>query len=141
MMQDTMLEVRSLEVAIRHRKVIMDVSFSIGRGETLALIGESGSGKSMTASAIMGLLPAGLIMAGHSQVLLAGEPLPLGDEARMRQIRGRRIGMIFQDPMSCLNPYMSVGKQVDESLRRLGIGRPVHHHYHFVPEEPDAGHW
>ena len=132
MMQDTMLEVRSLEVAIRRRKVITDVSFAIGRGETLALIGESGSGKSMTASAIMGLLPAGLIMAGHSQVLLAGEPLPLGDEARMRQIRGRRIGMIFQDPMSCLNPYMSVGKQVDESLRRLGIGSAAERHARIV---------
>ncbi|HEY0919313.1 dipeptide ABC transporter ATP-binding protein [Devosia sp.] len=122
-MTEGMLEVRALAVAIGNRPVVSEVNFTLPRGQTLAIIGESGSGKSMTAAAIMGLLPAGLRLASHSEVLLGGKPLPLRDESLMRRIRGRRMAMIFQDPMSCLNPYMTVGAQIAEALRHLGVRR------------------
>ncbi len=116
-----MLEVRSLDVELAGRKLVQDLSFSLDSGRTLALIGESGSGKSMTAAAVMGLLPPGIEASPRTRILLAGEPLPLGDERRMRALRGRRMGIVFQDPMSCLNPFMTAGRQIEESLERLGI--------------------
>ncbi len=92
------------------------VSFDIGRGEVVALVGESGSGKSMTSLAIARLLAApGRIASGS--VTFDGEPLHALGESAMRRIRGARIGMIFQEPMSSLNPLLTVGEQVAESLR------------------------
>lgn len=114
-----MLEVRSLDIMLGERKLVEDVSFTIENGASLAVIGESGSGKSMTAAAIMGILPPGINISPRSQILLNGVPLPLSNEREMRALRGRKMGMVFQDPMSCLNPYMTVGDQIDESLRRL----------------------
>ena len=115
-----MLEVRRLDVEAAGRRLVQDLSFTVERGKTLALIGESGSGKSMTAAAVMGLLPPGVSASARTRVLLGGDVLPLGDERQMRALRGRRMSIVFQDPMSCLNPYMTVGGQVDEALRRLG---------------------
>ncbi|RMF73098.1 MAG: ABC transporter ATP-binding protein, partial [Planctomycetota bacterium] len=99
--------------------VVDQVGFELHRGKTLALVGESGSGKSLTALAIMRLLPAGARVAAGETWLgttnLLGRPA-----SAMRDIRGVRIGMIFQEPMTCLNPVMSIGQQVAEPLR-------VHH--------------
>jgi oligopeptide/dipeptide ABC transporter ATP-binding protein len=99
------------------------VSFDIGRGEVVALVGESGSGKSMTSLAIARLLARpGRIASGG--VFFDGQPLHTLDESAMQQIRGARIGMIFQEPMSSLNPLLTVGEQVAESLRvHRGLSR------------------
>ncbi len=92
------------------------VSFELNRGETFALLGESGCGKSMTALSLMRLLPdVGRITAGR--VELQGQDLLRLPEREMRRIRGARLGMIFQEPMSSLNPVLSVGEQISESLR------------------------
>lgn len=99
-------------------RAVDGVSFDIRRGETFALLGESGCGKSMTALSIMQLVPApaGRIVAGS--VLLDGQDLLALPEAAMRRIRGSRIAMIFQEPMTSLNPVLTIGDQIGESLRR-----------------------
>jgi oligopeptide/dipeptide ABC transporter ATP-binding protein len=99
------------------------ISFHIREGEAVALVGESGSGKSMTARSIMGLVPSppGKLLEG--EVLFEGRDLTKLDESQLRQVRGDRISMVFQDPMTFLNPVMSVGDQVSEAIRahkRLG---------------------
>ena len=92
------------------------VSFELRPGETLCLVGESGCGKSMTALAIMRLVPEpGRI--GGGRVLLRGEDLAARDEGAMRQVRGNSISMIFQEPMTALNPVYTVGEQIAEPLR------------------------
>ena len=116
------LEIADLDIAIAGRRVVRDLSLSIAPGETMALIGESGSGKSMTAAAVMGLLPRGARIAEHSRLRFDGVPLSPEDEAAMRPLRGRAMSMVFQDPMSCLNPFMVVAGQIDEALQRLGAG-------------------
>ncbi|MEJ2687584.1 MAG: ATP-binding cassette domain-containing protein, partial [Gammaproteobacteria bacterium] len=99
-------------------RAVDDVSFDIRRGETFALLGESGCGKSMTALSIMRLLPepGGRIDGGH--IMLDGQDLLALPEVAMRDVRGGRIGMIFQEPMTSLNPVLTVGRQIDESVRR-----------------------
>jgi peptide/nickel transport system ATP-binding protein len=121
MTRNAVLDVGRLSVNAGTTPILRDVTFSLEAGRTLALIGESGSGKSMTALAILGLLPGGITYAAGSRIAFAGAPLPLGDEQRMRPLRGRQIGAVFQDPMACLNPFMRVGRQIDEALVRLGI--------------------
>jgi peptide/nickel transport system ATP-binding protein len=115
-----LLAVRGLSIKAGDKLLLSGVDLEIGRGRTLALIGESGSGKSMTALAAMGLLPIGVALAGGT-IALEGEPLPLADERRMAPIRGRRMAIVFQDPMACLNPFMTVGAQVEESLAHAGM--------------------
>lgn len=117
-----LLDVRDLEVKLYTRAgtatAIDRLSFSVGERETVALVGESGCGKSMTALAIMGLLPDPPARLTAGQVLLNGRDLaPLGERA-MQDVRGRQISMIFQDPMSSLNPVTTVGAQLTEILRR-----------------------
>ena len=93
------------------------VSLSIERGQTFALLGESGCGKSMTALAIMRLLPdGGAIVDG--EVRIEGEELTRMTEAEMRDLRGGRLAMIFQEPATSLNPVLTVGRQIGESLAR-----------------------
>ncbi|MDM3871040.1 ABC transporter ATP-binding protein [Porticoccus sp. W117] len=96
-------------------RVVEDVSFTLERGQTLSLVGESGCGKSLTAFALLQLLPPfGKILSGS--VCLQGENLASMDEAQLQKIRGNRISMIFQEPMSALNPVFPVGVQVAEAL-------------------------
>jgi peptide/nickel transport system ATP-binding protein len=118
---DPLLAVRDLSVEFQTRKgvarVLEGVSFSLGRGRTLGLVGESGCGKSMTALAIMRLIPdpPGRITAGH--VRFEGTDLLRLDDAAMRDIRGNRVSMIFQEPMTSLNPVFTVGEQIAEAVR------------------------
>jgi peptide/nickel transport system ATP-binding protein len=99
------------------------VSFQIRQGETLCLVGESGSGKSVTSLAIMGLLPRGTLVHEGQRLTLAGEDLLAASPRRLRQLRATTMSMIFQEPMTALNPVVPVGHQIDEVLRahtRLG---------------------
>ncbi|MCG8453014.1 MAG: ABC transporter ATP-binding protein [Spirochaetales bacterium] len=97
-------------------EAVKGVDFSLNQGETLGIVGESGSGKSVTSLSILRLLPsAGQISGGR--VLFGGQDLASFDEKAMRQVRGAQISMIFQDPMSSLNPLIPVGKQVEEMLQ------------------------
>jgi oligopeptide transport system ATP-binding protein len=115
-----LLEVRNLQVQFKTQdgvvKAVSDVSFHLERGETLGIVGESGSGKSVTALALMRLIPSppGKIVAG--QVMFDGENLLDYSEEEMRHVRGNRIAMIFQDPMTSLNPVLTIGRQITESL-------------------------
>ena len=110
-----MIETRDLTVTIHGRPVLRDVDLVLAPGQITGLVGESGSGKSMTALAIMGLLPHGAKAGG--QVLLDGQNLLTTPEDQLCRIRGNRIGMIFQEPMTALNPLMNIGDQVAEVLR------------------------
>ncbi len=115
------LDIRGLGVEFRTRRgiarVLDDVSFSLPRGATLGLVGESGCGKSITALAAMRLIPTppGRITGG--QVLLDGQDLLALPESQMRQVRGNRVSMIFQEPMTSLNPAYTVGDQIGEAVR------------------------
>ena len=120
-MSNPLLEIRGLSTWLASNdqivRAIEGLSLEINRGETFALLGESGCGKSMTALSVMRLLPdAGQIVDGA--VDLAGEDLLLKPEIAMRDIRGRRVAMIFQEPMLSLNPVMPVGTQIAETLER-----------------------
>jgi peptide/nickel transport system ATP-binding protein len=123
-----LLEVRDLHVEFHTRdgaaKVINGVSYHLDAGETLAVLGESGSGKSVTAQAIMGILdmPPAVIPSG--QILYDGSDLLKMPEEQRRQVRGKQIAMIFQDALSALNPVFPVGWQIGETLRqREGMSR------------------
>jgi peptide/nickel transport system ATP-binding protein len=123
-----LLEVRGLRTAFRTEEgdfdAVAGVSFSIGAGRTLGIVGESGCGKSVTALSIMGLVagPAGRVAAG--EILFEGEDLLQALPARMRELRGNRLSMIFQEPMTSLNPAFTIGEQIAEGLRRhRAIGR------------------
>ncbi|MFC5529908.1 ABC transporter ATP-binding protein [Cohnella yongneupensis] len=114
------LDVKNLSVSFHvyggEVQAIRDVSFDVKAGEAVAIVGESGSGKSVTAQTIMRLIqtPPGKIKAG--EVLLDGQDLLKLSEKEMQKVRGNKIGMIFQDPMTSLNPTMTVGKQIMEGL-------------------------
>ncbi|MFI2430748.1 ABC transporter ATP-binding protein [Streptomyces sp. NPDC018693] len=116
-----LLEVRDLHVEFHTRdgiaKAVNGVNYTVNAGETLAVLGESGSGKSVTAQAIMGILdmPPGRIPKG--QILFHGQDMLAMQEDERRRIRGRRIAMIFQDALSALNPVLSVGYQLGEMFR------------------------
>lgn len=114
-----LLEVRHLHVELQTRHgaalAVRDLSFELDRGQTLGLIGESGCGKSLTAMALMGLLPHSARVTG--QIALDGQPLVGQHDRVLQNIRGNRIGMIFQEPMTALNPVHSIGRQVAEPLR------------------------
>ena len=118
--ESPLLEVRDLRVEFPLRRgtlvAVDSVSFQIGEGEVLGVVGESGAGKSLTGAAIIGLLePPGRIAGG--QVLLAGRRIDALPYEEMRRVRGREIGMIFQDPLTSLNPLYTVGQQLTETLQ------------------------
>ncbi len=112
----TVLSVQNLTVYVKDSLLINNISFSIGRGEIFALVGESGSGKSLTALAIMRLLPEALKVTSGS-ILLGEKDLFQIPEFIMQTLRGQKVAMIFQEPMTSLNPVMKVGEQVAEVLR------------------------
>jgi peptide/nickel transport system ATP-binding protein len=111
----------------RHR-LVDDVSFAIAPGETVGLVGESGAGKTLTGLALPGLLPREQFRA-TGRVRLEGEDILNLPERALRRLRGRRIGMIFQEPMTALDPVFSVGEQIAETLRaHTGMPRaPARH--------------
>ncbi|WP_454620325.1 ABC transporter ATP-binding protein [Bradyrhizobium cenepequi] len=116
-----LLEVENLSVGMRGGAgevvpVLENLSFAIEAGQTMALVGESGCGKSMTALAIMRLLPEDFIVTG-GRILLEGEDILSASPKRMRGLRGNGISMIFQEPMTALNPLFTVGDQIGEVLR------------------------
>ncbi|WP_082525670.1 ABC transporter ATP-binding protein [Mesorhizobium sp. Root102] len=114
------LEIAGLSVSVRgedgEREVVSNLSLTLSRGETLCIAGESGSGKSMTALAIMQLLPQPAARISAGKIRLGDTDLAGLDERRMRRIRGDRIAMIFQEPMTSLNPVLSIGRQLTESI-------------------------
>jgi peptide/nickel transport system ATP-binding protein len=110
-----LLEVEDLTVRFAGRAPIQDLNFGVHSGETVALVGESGSGKSLTALAIMRLLPH--VATASGMIRFGGINLLAQPEQAMRRIRGREIAMIFQEPMTSLNPVLTVGRQIGEVLR------------------------
>jgi peptide/nickel transport system ATP-binding protein len=115
MKDETLLEVKDLSIAFNHRPAVKDISFQINAGETLGLVGESGSGKSATSLALLRLLPSSAQVTGN--IALDGEDLLALPEEAMRRHRGREIAMIFQEPMTALNPVMPVGVQIAEAVQ------------------------
>lgn len=154
------LSVQNLEITFPTRqgnlRAVAGISYAIEAGRTLGIVGESGSGKSVTALAVMGLIPApGRRTRGH--VLIGGNELDTNDEAAMTRIRGARVSMIFQEPMTALNPVLTVGAQISEAwalhhpgegnaardaaldmLKRVGIPEPLRR-YKSYPHEMSGG--
>ena len=130
-MTDPVLSVRNLRVEFPTRRgtltAVDDVSFDIMPGEVLGVVGESGAGKSLTGAAIIGLIdPPGRIAGG--EILLSGERIDHLPAEALRRIRGKRIGMIFQDPLTSLNPLYRIGDQLVETIvthTELGTRRPA----------------
>lgn len=120
---DALLDVRSLGISAGGTTLVSDVALQLRRGERVGLIGASGSGKSLTCMAIAGLLPEGLRTTG--EVTLDGESgnLLQATERSLAKIRGARTGMVFQEPMTALNPTMRIGPQVSEAMRQHGVGK------------------
>jgi oligopeptide/dipeptide ABC transporter ATP-binding protein len=114
-----LLSVEGLNLFVRQDggliPIVRDVSFSIAQGECFALIGESGSGKTMIARALMRLLPSALLKI-EGRIVFEGDDIAVATTSRMRALRGSRIAMIFQEPMSSLNPLMTIGRQLDEAI-------------------------
>jgi oligopeptide/dipeptide ABC transporter ATP-binding protein len=121
-MASPLLEVEDLRTQFATRRGVVravdGVSFSLGRGETLGIVGESGSGKSVTALSIVRLVPAPAGRITSGAIRLDGIDLTALSERQMRRIRGRRIAMIFQDPMSSLDPLFTIGEQIAEAVRQ-----------------------
>ena len=120
-MSDTVLEVKNLVTTFRINKkeypVIRDISFEIHENETLCMVGESGCGKSVTTLSVMGLLPEnGAVRSGS--IKLCGEELLGMSPRQLGQVRGKKMGMIFQEPVTSLNPLLTIGYQLTEGLRR-----------------------
>ncbi|MDK3073527.1 ABC transporter ATP-binding protein [Sedimentitalea sp. JM2-8] len=123
-----LLKVENLRIELTTRKgvapVIDDLSFELGAGESISFVGESGCGKSMTALGIMGLLPEKIGRIASGSITFNGEELTTASDKRMRDLRGNEISMIFQEPMTSLNPVYTVGEQIAEVLRaHQGLGR------------------
>ena len=119
LMMEAKIRVKNLRVSFQSDdgrvQAVRGVDFEVGRAETLAIVGESGSGKSVTVKTIMGLLPSNAAVES-GEILYSGRDLLLTDEREYQKIRGDRISMIFQDPMSSLNPIMRIGEQLTEAM-------------------------
>jgi peptide/nickel transport system ATP-binding protein len=120
-MTDTILDIRDLVVSLGKKpdgpRIIDRISLQVASRETLCVVGESGSGKSVTSLTVMGLLQKGTLVPASGSVKLVGEELLTASESRLRQLRATRMAMIFQEPMTALNPVVPVGRQIDEVLR------------------------
>src|SRR5690554_1785988 len=123
-----LLTIEGLSIRFENGPLVVDnLSLEISRGETLALVGESGSGKSVSALSILRLLDERHARYPGGRIVFEGEDLLQVPEKRLRQIRGRRISMIFQEPMTSLNPLHTVEKHIAETLelhRECGAGKP-----------------
>ena len=122
-----LLEVKNLRTSFRTEDgpvtAVNGLSFTLGAGETLGIVGESGSGKSVTSLSIMRLLASNAAVTSDG-ILFNGEYLQKKSEAEMRRIRGHKIAMIFQDPMTSLNPVLTIGEQIAEAVRlHLGYNK------------------
>ena len=117
---ENILEVKNLKISFRTSggtvKAVRDISFNLEKGKTLAIVGESGSGKSVTSKAILGILAGNSIVEG-GEIIYDGKDLLKITEEEMCEIRGDEISMIFQDPLSSLNPIVKIGKQITEAMR------------------------
>src|SRR6201986_1597640 len=120
-MKDIVLDIDNLVVGLgrnsRNARVIDGVSLQVRERETMCLVGESGSGKSVTSLTVMGLLQKGSLVPSSGSIKLVGEELLTASDRRLRQLRATRMAMIFQEPMTALNPVVPVGRQIDEVLR------------------------
>lgn len=124
-----LLEVKNLEVNFRtyggEVKAVRNVSFHVNKGEIVAIVGESGSGKSVTVQTVMGLIPTPPGIIKNGEVFFEGKNLLKLSKREMQKVKGSKISMIFQDPMTSLNPTMKIGKQIEEGLivhQKLGKG-------------------
>ena len=119
-MNGPILEVQDLTIALPkggdRSTAVQKVSFTVGHAEIVCLVGESGSGKSVIAQGVMGLLPKQLPVTG-GRILLQGEDITHAPLARLRELRATKISMIFQEPMTALNPVMTCGDQIDAGIR------------------------
>src|ERR1700716_3565683 len=120
-MKNIILDIDNLVVGLgknpRNERVIDGVSLRVHEGETLCLVGESGSGKSVTSLTVMGLLQKGSLVPSGGSVKLVGEEVLAASDRRLRQLRATTMAMIFQEPMTALNPVVPVGRQIGEVLR------------------------
>ena len=117
-----LLEIDALRVAVADGPTLVDgISLTVAAGQTLGLVGESGSGKSMTAHAVLGLFPGANIRVAGGTIRLDGVDLSLLKPDARRALRGRRIGMVFQDPSSFLDPLLTAGRHIAESFRAHGV--------------------
>ena len=120
MHSENILEIENLSVAFGDKRVVEGLSLSLRRGETLGIVGESGSGKSVSSLSLMGLLPRNAAVSGRAWLAPEGQEPPVDllalPEEQQRQVRGQRISMIFQEPMTSLNPSQRCGRQVEEML-------------------------
>lgn len=120
--QAALLQTEALRVAYRSRNgtvtAVQDLSIVVREGESVALVGESGSGKSTVARAMLGLLPERIAHIESGRILLAGQDVTQFSQAQWEGVRGNPVAMVFQDPLSYLNPVMRVGKQIAESVQR-----------------------
>ncbi|CAL9512920.1 Glutathione import ATP-binding protein GsiA [Actinosynnema sp. ALI-1.44] len=114
-MNEPLLALRDVTVSFAGRPVVRDVTLSLAAGEVLAVVGESGSGKTVTALSLLGLLPGGAVVSGSA--VLDGRDLYRMGPAELRAVRGGRVGVVFQEPMSALNPVFTVGDQLVEAVR------------------------
>ena len=121
MTQDFVIQAKNIGVSFKVDggtiEAVRDVSFTLLKGQTIALVGESGSGKSVTARAIMRLLSKRAVVSERTEILYGGKNMARLADAEMRRLRGNRLTMIFQEPMSSLNPVYTVGAQIAEILR------------------------
>ncbi|MDQ7251682.1 ABC transporter ATP-binding protein [Dongia sedimenti] len=130
--RDPLLSVKGLSVLLFTEtatvRAVTDVAYTVHRGETLAIVGESGSGKTVMNLAPLGLMPGGVRAVVSGSVRLSGEDLTQASEDRLMQVRGRKVGVVFQDPLSALNPNRRVGPQIEEVFRlRLGLDAAASH--------------
>ena len=142
--QDVALAVRDLTVSLpagmERAHAVENVSFELKRGQILCIIGESGSGKSVTANAIMGLLPKS-IRVSSGEIRLEGMDLVGLSPESLRDLRGRVVSMIFQDPLSALNPLMTVGAQIEEVMAAHGVGTPKSRRSSAMELLTEVGRW